>query len=70
MLTLVNSGEWFPVSTVGLENLYMGDWIACFGGTLWGSWRTRVRLGSIEQKEIQKGTLVTQAYLENSHPDK
>ena len=43
---------------------------AFVGGVFWGSWRTGVRLGSTEQKEIQEATLLTEAYLENSHPDK
>jgi phage/plasmid-associated DNA primase len=28
-----NPGKWFPISTVGLENLYMGDWVARLDGT-------------------------------------
>lgn len=27
-----NSGNWVPVVTVGLENLYRGDWVACADG--------------------------------------
>lgn len=56
--------QWLPFIVAGI----VGG-TAFVGGTLWGSWRTRLRLGSIEQKEIQEATLLTQAYLENSHPD-
>jgi len=57
--------KWLPLIIGGI----LGG-TAFVGGTLWGSWRTRLRLGSTEQKEIQEATLLTQAYLENSHPDK
>ena len=57
--------QWLPLIIAGIVS-----GTAFVGGVFWGSRRTRLRLGSTEQKEIQEATLLTEAYLENSHPDK